>query len=112
MDLRTLLNGVVTATPPAHVFSLFGSTSHQIDTNERPRIFYGSIYFCAFWSSISVLDDVKTKRPWGPETAEGNIPGFVDPKNASNWGWVITTILPVFCQILRGHDGCGTPTVL
>ena len=26
--------------------------------------------------------------PWGPEIAEGNIPGFVDPKVASRWGWV------------------------
>lgn len=26
--------------------------------------------------------------PWGPETAEGNIPGYKDPKNASRWGWI------------------------
>ena len=26
--------------------------------------------------------------PWGPESTEGNIPGFVSPLNASRWGWV------------------------
>lgn len=26
--------------------------------------------------------------PWGPDIAEGNIPGFIAPENASRWGWV------------------------
>ena len=26
--------------------------------------------------------------PWGPESAEGDTPGFTDPVNASRWGWI------------------------
>ena len=41
------------------------------------------------WEPVWELNRSTTPwTPWGPEISEGNIPGFVAPKNASRWGWV------------------------
>ena len=41
------------------------------------------------WDPVWELNKSTTPlTPWGPEIAAGNIPSFVDPKNASRWGWM------------------------